>query len=78
MNGKGALFLILRLIVQIWLFGMFMHLFGKPALERYLDKKVVVVTSRRETGGTEAPAITVVVDRNVVGKRLHLVLKSMV
>ena len=61
MNGKGALFLILRLIVQIWLFGMFLHLFGKPALERYLDKKVVVVTSRRETGGTEAPAITLVV-----------------
>ena len=63
MTGKGALFLILRLIVQIWLFGMFLYLFGKPAVERYLDKKVMVVTSRRETGGTQAPALTVVVKR---------------
>ena len=66
MNGKSALFLILRLIVQICLFGMFLYFFGKPAVERYLEKKVVVVTSRRETGGTEAPAITVVVvNRNL-------------
>ena len=66
MNQQSALFLALRLIVQICLFGMFLYLFGKPAVERYLEKKVVVVTSRRETGGTEAPAITVVVvNRNL-------------
>ena len=63
MNEKRAFHLILRLIVQIWLFGMFLYLFGKPAVERYLDKKVMVVTSRRETGGIQAPALTVVVKR---------------
>ena len=63
MNEKRAFHLILRLIVQIWLFGMFLYLFCKPAVERYLDKKVMVVTSRRETGGTQAPALTVVVKR---------------
>ena len=67
MNGKHAFFVILRLIVQIWLFGMFLHFFGKPALERYLDKKVIVVTSRRETGGTPAPALTIVVKRSDTG-----------
>ena len=53
--------------MQIWLFGMFLHLFGKPAVERYLDKKVMIVLSRRETGGTEAPAITVVIKREETG-----------
>ena len=63
MNWKSAVYVILRLIVQILLFGMFLYLFGKPAVDRYLDKKVMVVTSRRETGGTQAPALTIVVKR---------------
>ena len=46
--------------MQIWLFGMFLYLFGEPAIERYLAKKVMVVTSTRETGGTEAPALTLI------------------
>ena len=57
---KGAISVILRLIVHIWLFGMFLYLFGEPAIERYLAKKVMVVTSTRETGGTEAPALTLI------------------
>lgn len=47
--------------MQVWLFGIFLYLFGEPAVERYLDEKVMVVTSTRETGGTEAPALTIVV-----------------
>ena len=46
--------------MQIWLFGMFLYLFGEPAIERYLAKKVMVVTSTRETVGTEAPALTLI------------------
>ena len=60
-NEKSAFFVIARLIVQTWLFGMFLHFFGRPAVERYLDRKVMVVTSRRETGGTQAPALTILV-----------------
>ena len=67
MNEKNAFLVILRLIVQIWLFGMFLHFFGKPAVERYLDKKVMVVTTRKDTGGTPAPALTIVVRRNDTG-----------
>ena len=69
METKGAISVILRLIVQIWLFGMFLYLFGEPAIERYLAKKVMVVTSTRETGGTEAPALTLI----AIGKMLPLV-----
>ena len=67
MNSKHALYVALRLIVQLLLFGMFVYIFGKPAVERYLDKKVMVVMSRRETGGTPAPALTIVVRRNDTG-----------
>ena len=67
MNGKSAIYVSLRLVVQLLLFGMFCYLFGKPAVERYLDKKVMVVTSRRESGGTLAPAVTIVVKRTDTG-----------
>ena len=65
LNFKTATFL--RLTVQLLLFGVFLYLFGKPAVERYLDKKVIVVTSRRERGGTPAPALTIVVRRRDTG-----------
>ena len=60
MNGKSTFYVITRVIIQVWLFGIFLYLFGEPAVERYLDEKVMVVTSTRETGGTEAPALTIV------------------
>ena len=50
-----------KLIIQLWLLGLFLHLFGLPALKRFQDKKVIVVTSTKARGGTEAPAVTVVV-----------------
>ena len=67
MNCQDITHVSLRLIVQLLLFGMFLYLFGKPAVERYLEKKVMVVTSRRETGGTPAPALTIVVRSNHTG-----------
>ena len=54
MNSKSAIYVSLRLVVQLLLFGMFLYLFGEPAVRRYLDKKVMVVTSRRESGGSPA------------------------
>ena len=63
-NWKSIFCNIARLIIQIVLFGFFLYLFGLPAWRRYQDKKVLVVTSMRDTGGLEAPAVTVVVERN--------------
>ena len=51
---------ILRLIIQLWLLGLFLHFFGHPAVKRYQEQKVLVVSTRRETKGTQAPALTFV------------------
>ena len=62
LESKGALQTILKLILQLWLFGLFLHFFGQPAMKKYQEKKVLVVTSRRGTEGTQAPAVTIVVN----------------
>ena len=36
---------ILRFILQLVLFGLFLYIFGQPALKRYQEKKVMVVTA---------------------------------
>ena len=50
-----------KLILQIWLLGLFLHIFGLPAVERYLEKKVIVVTSVEKTESNPIPAITIAV-----------------
>ena len=52
----------LKLILQLFLLGLFLHIFGLPALDRYLDKKVMVVKSMKKSDGIPIPAITIVVD----------------
>ena len=52
----------LKLILQLFLLGLFLHIFGLPALDRYLDKKVMVVKSMEKADGIPIPAITIVVD----------------
>ena len=61
LNWKPGFNTISKLIIQLWLFGLFLHIFGLPALERFNDKKVVVVNSFRRSGGTPAPAVTIAV-----------------
>ena len=63
MNSKNATLTILKLIIQIWLLGLFLYFFGFPALKKYQEKKVLVVTSKRNTNGTQAPALAIVVKR---------------
>ena len=53
-----------KFLLQILLFGLFLYFFGIPAVERYQEKKVLVVKSVRDTGGLEAPAVTIIVKRN--------------
>ena len=52
---------ISKLIVQAWLLGLFLHIFGLPAVERYLDKKVIMVTSVEKAESIPIPAITIAV-----------------
>ena len=48
-----------KTFVQFALFVVFLYFFGLPAIERYHEMKVMVVTSKRDTEGIEAPAITI-------------------
>ena len=50
---------ILKVCLEVLLFGIFLYLFGEPSLVRYQDEKVVVVVREEETGGIPAPAVTV-------------------
>ena len=61
--NSHALQTILKLIIQMWLFGLFLYFFGQPALKRYQEKEVVVVTSRQNINGIQAPAVTIAVSR---------------
>ena len=53
------IFSLVKTLVQIALFVAFLYFFGLPAIKRYQDKNVMVVTSMRDTDGIEAPAITI-------------------
>ena len=44
---------------MLMLMTIFMVYFGLPALGRFGEEKVMVITSRRKTEGIEAPAITI-------------------
>ena len=50
-----------KLLLQVCLLGLFLHIFGRPAVERYLEKKVIVVTSVEKAESFPTPAITIVV-----------------
>ena len=51
---------IFKIIIQLLLFGLFLYFFGEPAFRQYLDRKVLIVKSRRDTKGIPAPAVTIV------------------
>ena len=50
---------LLRPLLQLLLIVVFLYFFGFPAVKRFQEKKVMVVSSVRDTGGIEAPAVTV-------------------
>ena len=45
--------------LQLILVVFFLHYFGLPALSRYQEQRVMVVTSKKLTDGIDAPAVTV-------------------
>ena len=53
-----------NVILHLILFFVFMIYFGKPSVDKYLDKKTIVITTEEFTNGIEAPAISIVVMNN--------------
>ena len=50
---------MLKASIQLGLFGFFVVFFGKPSLEMYLEKQVLTVTSKRDSGKVMPPAVTI-------------------
>ena len=59
LRGKEEFCECLHLSMQLVLLAIFLHYFGLPAVSRYQRREVMVVSSRRDTGGIQAPAITI-------------------
>ena len=55
----------LRAALQVTLLMMFMWYFGCPAVERYNEKKVIVVTTGKHTEGIASPSLSVLVQNPI-------------
>ena len=42
---------------------VFFIFFGLPQLQRFLEKNVMTISTKRNTGGIEAPAVTIVISK---------------
>ena len=50
---------LLKILLEIGLFLIFLFDYGLPSTNKYLDEKTIRIKSREETGGIEAPSITI-------------------
>ena len=66
-NFRKCFHIVLKLMLQLTLLGLFLHIFGLPAVARYLEKKLMVVTSTEKTDGIPIPAITITVNGGKYG-----------
>ena len=57
LKGKERFCQCFRLSMQLVLLVIFLHYFGLPAVSRYQMREVMVVSSRRDTGGIQAPGL---------------------
>ena len=51
--------LVMKLILQLALFVAFFKFYSLPALARLGKKSTIVIKTRRNTSGIEAPSITI-------------------
>ena len=51
--------LVMKLILQLALFVAFFKFYGLPALARLGKKSTIVIKTRRNTSGIEAPSIAI-------------------
>ena len=50
---------VLKILVQLGLFLVFLVDYGLPSIHKYLEGKTIRIKTRKETGGIEAPSITI-------------------
>ena len=51
--------LVVKLILQLLLFALFLYMYGLHALERLDKKSTIVIKTRINTDGIEAPSFTI-------------------
>ena len=56
---KVGLLVVSKLLLQLFLFVIFLWYFGAESRAKFLEKKVIVVQSTEETDGIPSPAVTV-------------------
>ena len=56
---KNGILMFARFLLQLLLLCLFLHFFGVPAIQKYNEKGVMVVKSRRFDEGMASPAITI-------------------
>ena len=50
---------VVKLNLQVLLFGIFLYMYGLPAVEKLNKQSTIVIKTRRNTNGIEAPSITI-------------------
>ena len=55
-----------RVALQLVLLAIFFWFFGLPALEKYRERKVIVVESWKSNGGIRAPVVTIFADNDEI------------
>ena len=58
---------LLKMILQLLLFVVFLYMYGLPALERLNKKSTIVIKTRKNTDGIEAPSFTISARSNTTG-----------
>ena len=64
---KFGFVFLLKAILQLVLFILFLHFFGVPSFETYHKKETFIAKYEVDTGGIEAPAVTIQATQNNSG-----------
>ena len=64
---QSKMLVLVKLTLQILLFVVFLYMYGLPALERLNKKSTIVIKTRKNTDGIEAPSFTISARRNTTG-----------
>ena len=59
--------LVVRIGLQLVLFALYMYMYGLAALERLNKKSTIVIKTRKNTDGIEAPSFTISARSNTTG-----------
>ena len=51
--------LVIKLLLQLLLFAVFLHMYGLAALNRLNKKSTIVIKTKRDTDGIQAPSFTI-------------------